>query len=60
MNGPRGWTRSCREGKWLVGWLVLALDGHFLTFVVVVVVVVVGVVGGVDVGVDGGVDCGCC
>ena len=37
---------------WLVGWLVLALDGHFLTFVVVV--------GGGVGGVDGGVDGGCC
>ena len=41
----------------MVGWLVLALDGHFLTFVVVVGV---GVVGGVVGGVDGGVDGGCC
>jgi hypothetical protein len=44
----------------LVGWLVLALDGHFLTFVVVVG----GVVGGVDGGVVGVVvvvvDGGCC
>jgi hypothetical protein len=57
VNGPRGWTRLCREGKWLVGWLVLALDGHFLTFVVVVG----GVVGGgVVVVVVVVVDGGCC
>jgi hypothetical protein len=46
----------------LVGWLVLALDGHFLTFVVVVGGVVVGgvVVGVVVVVVVVVVDGGCC